>query len=383
MVFRRSHFASIALRALGFCALALASSIVATANAGGAATPAAHRTPLGSAVLAPSLKAAAQRDGISLAFEKPTESEEPLVGDAVLVWVGTSEGEVNRQWLVQFRRARSTQKEQKKAERKQQQLKYLSWGPVIAFESDAEVLDLWVAGPVDTADTPSDSAESVKTRRLRVSVPGDYLRLGLDRSALVDMHLAKFVRMARQAREDASLGQIYAMERPIKPAAMAYAKPVADRIGFTPEMARAWIGGNVALQAFYDVADDIKILRGIAEIAVEKPSIWKLAKVVTGTHFKAALGNGQSHSVDPLRYGLPAVSYECFTLGFSMAFGDDPMTSGEMIVTRPIPPLDVTAGVLALLAVNPNDTSRMVHMVVIGSARGKPKNLTTQIVKTK
>jgi hypothetical protein len=137
-------------------------------------------------------------------------------------------------------------------------------------------------------------------------------------------------------------------------------------------MARAWVGGNVALQAFYEVADDIKILHGIAAIAIEKPSVWKLAKVVTGTRFKAALGNGQSHSVDPLRYGLPAVGDECFNLGFSMAFGDDAMTAGEMIVTRPRPPLDVTAGVLALIAVNPRDTSRMVHLVMVGSQRGKP-----------
>lgn len=332
--------------------------------------PPPHRTPLGAATLAPSLKAAALRDGISLSLDDSGEPAERRIGDAVVAWVGTSEGDSIRQWLCQFRRAEPTPKEMKKAGRKRQQLKYLSWGPVISFESAMEYIDLWIAGPVDPAVAPPNTAEPAETRRLRIRMPGDYLRLGLDRSALVDMHIAKFMRAAHLANEDVNLGQIYAMERPIKPEAIAYAKPVAERIGFTPEMARAWIGGNVALQAFYDVADDIKVLHRIAEIAVDNPSVWKLAKLATGTRFKASLGNGQSRPVDPVRYGLPPVSYECFNLGFSMLFGDDPMTSGEMIVTRPRPPLDVTAGVLALLAVNPKDTSRMVHVVVIAMQHG-------------
>jgi len=68
------------------------------------------------------------------------------------------------------------------------------------------------------------------------------------------------------------------------------------------------------------------------------------------------------------------VKLECFTIPFEIRFGNDPMVLGELAVTAPVSPLDVSAGILGLLAVNPKDHRRMVQVVLISAQRSPAQN---------
>jgi hypothetical protein len=330
--------------------------------------------PLAHAELAPGLKAAADHEGIKLFFlDDLDDSRPPSVDDAVVAWIGSTEGGVTHQWLMQLRRSVATAAEEKSAQRPDI-TKYLSWGPVITFKSKIEALEIWIAGPVDSPSSMTGPVQSAKTRRMRVCVPGDYLRLGLDGTARIIMHIEQRARETQREHLALNFGQIYAMDSPIKTRNIGYAKSVADQIGFSPEMDRAWIGGSVALETFYDTIEHVRLLRKIASVAIERPPLWKLALLVVGTQFKTMLGNGQTHPVDPGAFGLMAVKLECFSIPFEIFFGTDSLVFGELAVTAPSSPLDVCAGILGLLAVNPKDHRRMVQVVIISAQRGHAQN---------
>lgn len=323
--------------------------------------------PLANATLAPALKAAADRDHVTL-LHMDDLGDEPREGDSTVAWIGADDGKSKRQWLIQFRRGAATAAEQK-SNRKSDRKKYLSWGPIVTFKSDVQALDLWIAGPV-TITSVSKPTDIAPVQRVRILVPADYLRLGLDDTVRVVQHIHRRVEALKVDDPKFNAWGIYSLDTPIKPEAIVGSKVVADKIQFTPEMERAWIGGYVALEAFYNLANDVPAVEAIAAIAVEKPPVWKLAKLATGTRFMTSFGGANAKAIDPAKLGLLPVSTEAFDAPFSFGFGSDGIVTGVMVVTKPTPPLDTTAGILALIAIHPKNPHRQVHIAIIGAARG-------------
>ena len=332
--------------------------------------------PLANAVLSPALKAAADRDHISLSSHE-VQSIAPSPGDAVVFWIGATHDNKNEQWLLQLKRGTATPEEQK-ANRGNDVKRYLSWGPVITFHSEIDALDLWIAGPVNTGDNANHSASPAPLptiRHSRVFVPRDYLRLGLDDSVRASQFMNRRIQAILKEEPTFGFGHIYSLEKPIKPENVAYAKPVAERIGFTPAMEQAWTGGYVALDAFYKLVNDLPDLRDIADIALRRPAPWKLVKLAFGTYFKTYFGGLDSQLIEPATMGLLPVALESFEAPFSFTFGDELIVSGAMAVTSSATPLDVSAGILGIVAIHPTDKTRMVQLVAISASRGNAKGL--------
>ena len=74
-------------------------------------------------------------------------------------------------------------------------------------------------------------------------------------------------------------------------------------------------------------------IEAIASIAVEKPSVFKLAKLATGTQFMTFFGGPNTQAVDPAKLGLVPVALEAFDAPFSFGFGADAIVTGVMVVT--------------------------------------------------
>jgi hypothetical protein len=308
-----------------------------------------------------------------------TKRREPAPGDAVVVWVAASDGKTTRQWLIQFRRGVATAEEQKSA-RGRDIIKHLSWGPVVTFSSNIEALDLWMAGPVEMNDpSAARSTELPNIKRLRVRVPGDYLRLGLDDTARVTLQLNRVAEIAQREQRPLDFETLYSTDKQVSAERMREAKLIADQLGFKPETERAWVGGHVALQAFYDMANAIPEIRDIALIAIQKPSLWKLTKYLAGARFHGGLGGPKTRAVNPAELGMMSVPLEGFAIPYSMRFASDLIVQGELIVVSPVPPLDVTAGVLGLIAQNPKHPEKMVHLIVIGATDGEAFNPTDRV----
>jgi hypothetical protein len=263
--------------------------------------------------------------------------------------------------------------EERRAHEEEVVTKYLSWGSVVTFKSEVAALDLWIAGPAETAAPPgakSHAVALVKVRTIRVFVPGDYLRLGLDDSERAASFITRRTRQILKQDPTFNVGNIYALDKPIKPENIGYAKPVAERIGFTPEMERAWMGGLVALEEFYKLANQVPELKENADIVSVRPPLWKLAKLAWGAHFKTGFGGMDRGPLNSIPDGIIPVPFEVFDVPFAYAFDKDRIVSGAMLVTRPLPPLDVGAGIIAIIAVHPDDKTRAVELRAIASARG-------------
>jgi hypothetical protein len=178
--------------------------------------------------------------------------------------------------------------EEQKANRGEDVTRYLSWGSVVTFHSEVDALSLWIAGPVDTNDDPASNTANIPlpaVRRARIFVPGDYLRLGLDDSVRANQYINHRTQVLLKEDPKFGFGHIYSLGKPIKPENIAWAKPVAERIGFSPAMERAWSGGYVALEAFYKLANDVPELKEIADVAMDRPAPWKYVKLAFGSHF--------------------------------------------------------------------------------------------------
>ena len=318
----------------------------------------------------PVLRAAAERDHIELSGLGRI-GDVPEVGDAAVVLITASKGKTHQQWLAELRRAEVTPKEQKESGGKTT-IKYLSWGSTVTFRSEQEAIELWIAGPIEiNPSTQADADFRAPVKRTRILVPGDYLRLGLDNSARAQLYIAQRGQELRKTDPHFSEGHIYSLDKPIAPEKIELAKPVAAKIGFTPEIERSWMGGAVALQAFYGIAERVPELHDIALIAMDKPSLLELTKLATGTHFMTAFGGGKSEMIEPRERGLLPVHSESFAAPFQFSLGHEPIVYGAMVVTAPKPPLDVTAGILALHAIHPKDATRTVDVTVIATRRSR------------
>lgn len=356
-------------------------SLQAGAAEPGSPPPPVLVPPLANTELAPALRAVAERDHIALVGVSDVAGTASSTGDAIVLWVGTLRGTKKEQWLIQLKRGAATA-EELKARRGPDVKKYMSWGSVAVFHSEVDALDLWIAGPVDTGvESKRTGTESFApaVRRTRVFVPRDYLRLGLDDSVRASLYMDQRIQAILKEDPTFGVGHIYTLDKPIKPENVAYAKPVAERIGFSPAMEQAWTGGYVALQSFYDLADGVSELHDIASVAMERPAPWKLAKLAFGTHFQTFFGGKGSQLItDPAKAGLIPVTLEVFEAPFSFSLGKDPIVGGVLVVTSPTPPLDVSAGVLGVIAVHPKDATRMVQVVALGAVRGNPKQVSSR-----
>jgi hypothetical protein len=335
------------------------------------AAPTPPLRPLANATLAPALRDVAEHANLPL-FQSAALSEKPFAGDAVVVWIGATRGTNSQQWLLRLTRGVATPIEQQ-AHRQKEITKYVSWGPVVSFKSEVDALDVWIAGPVDTTARAEDQTQpqpTVSIRKTRLFVAGDFLRLGLDKSERISSSIVS--RSQQIAAEDPSftLGNLYSLDQPIRAEKIGHAQPVAQRLGLTPEMARSWIGGYVALEAFYNLANGVPELKEIAEIACEKPSVLKLARLAFGTRLHTSFGGANLAPVDSGKVGLLPIPMESYDTPFGFQLGKDPIVHGVMLVTNPSPPLDVSAGILALIAGHPTDKTRAVELRIIGSSRG-------------
>lgn len=363
----------------GFLFLAI-SSLAAGAAEPANPAQASLVPPLVNAELSPALRAAAERDHVDLAGVSGVASVPSVPGDAVVIWVGTVRGKKTQQWLIQLKRGIATP-EELKAHRGSEVKKYMSWGSVAVFKSEVDALDLWIAGPVDTgteSKRKGTEPAAPAVRRTRVFVPRDYLRLGLDDSVRASVYMHNRIQALLKEDPTFGFGHIYTLDKPIKPENVAYAKPVAERIGFSPAMEQAWTGGYVALQSFYDLADNVPELNKIASIALDRPAPWKLVKLAFGTHFQIFFGGQESQLIThPANAGLIPVAHEVLQAPFSFSLGNEPIVTGVMAVTSPTTPLDVSAGILGLIAAHPKDNTRMVQLVAISATRGNHKRVQT------
>jgi len=323
--------------------------------------------PLRGQAMAEALLARAEKEGIRWQDNvTPAFEAQPKVGDAIVVLVGACDGEITRQWLLQLKRV-PTRSEDKSAEDHQITL-FSCWGPVSIFNADPEPLEVTVIGPVQVKPSPRSGKEpKVELSRTRVLVPGAFMRLGLDGTARSCIRLMEATRRLVKEEPGFKPVNLWSRTSPVPSEQLRLYKPIAARLGRTPEDERLFVGGLVSLQSFYEIAKSDPVLRDIAMTVINRPSAWALAKSAfgAGPNTQFFLNDG----LCPLKAsdaGIVEPGFEIFQVPFEMSLQGTSLVNCFMAVTRPVPPLDVSAGILALVAIHPKDTTRVIELKLLG-----------------
>jgi hypothetical protein len=322
-------------------------------------------SPLSEAELAPELRKCAEENGVPL--DGFTPGDEPKVGDTVVFWVGSSRGAQRKQWLLQLRRGQLTPSEQTRKPRTM--IKYLSWGSTVKFVSAWEAIDLWIAGPVDVTRADRKPQQNVAVERARVLVPVEFLRIGFDRSARTNIELAQTIKRLTDAGVKLDFGLFYMLDKPVDVRAVPAAKELAHKLEFTPDKERAWAGGSIALQGFYELAVGLPELRDIVMNAVDKPSPLQLAAAAFGPDVRVTMDLNVVH-LDVAKAALLPVDSPAFEQKFTLSMGKAPLVHSGAGVTAARAPLDVSGGIIMFFAVHPKDLGRVVHALAIAARPG-------------
>jgi len=323
--------------------------------------------PLHNQPMAEALRLAAEREGIRWQDQlTPAPEALPKPGDALVFLVGACDGKITRQWLLSMRRGLATKADREGEDH--QVTMFSCWGPISVFNADPEPLELTLIGPVQVKPVPEARREAQPpVKRTRVLVPGAYMRLGLDGTARSLLHLVEANRRLMQADPGYKQVNLWSRTSPMPMEEIRLYKPIAARLGWTVEYERLFVGGLVSLQSFYEIAKSEPQLREIAMTVINRPSAWAMAKAAfgAGPHTQFYL-NDTLCQIQAREAGLLETGFDAYQVPFEMSLQGSALVNCMMGVTRPVPPLDVSAGILALVAFHPKDTRRVIELKLIG-----------------
>lgn len=343
--------------------------VLAVVSSGGTDAGKSHEVvaPLHNQPMAEALRLAAEREGIRWQDKLELVPEAlPRPGDSLVLLVGACDGEITRQWLLSMRRGLATKADSEGADH--QVSMFSCWGPVSVFNANPEPLELTLIGPVQVNPVPGPRREAQPpVKRTRVLVPGAYMRLGLDGTARSLLHLMEANRRLMKDDPDYRRVNLWSRTSPVPAEEIRLYKPIVARLGWTIGQERLFVGGLVSLQSFYEIAKSVPELREIAMTVINHPSVWAMAKAAfgAGPHTQFYL----NETLCPLQAreaGLLETGFEAYQIPFEMSLQDSTLVNCMMGVTRPVPPLDVSAGILALVAFHPKDARRVIEVKLIG-----------------
>jgi hypothetical protein len=193
------------------------------------------------------------------------------------------------------------------------------------------------------------------------------MRLGLDGTARSCIRLMEATRRLMADDPQYKPVSLWSRTSPVPVQEIRLYKPIAAKLGRTPEDERLFVGGLVSLQSFYEIARGEPVLREIAMTVINKPSVWSMAKAAFGagpnTQFFL---NDTLCRIRPAEFGLLDPGLETYQVPFEMSLQGTTLVNCFIAVTRPVPPLDVSAGIIGLVAFHPKDIRKVIELKLLG-----------------
>lgn len=310
------------------------------------------------------VREAAKAAGFQLeGFAPARRGEKLLPGDTATLLVTLTEGKNLKQWVIELESDSATPAEAKEAPESKQF--YTSTGDSFTLGGGRAALNLRVTGPFSQKDGGMAKSTAPVVQKRRVLVSPDFLGLGLDR--LPAFMLRKDG--ARKANPGAESAEFSIAQKPYPPEVIAAAKgklertdkalrtSLADEVGF--------VGSLLAMQEFMMAANST-------------PGLQEVLRSVLNIPWWSIIGSGGqvnlSFTTLPQAKELPAAPWgvrgpdKIYALPMKLDINGKPGVFFQLAVTRPRPPLTVSAGALGFAA---------------AQAGGKGPVLTFQVVSTR
>jgi hypothetical protein len=321
-----------------------------------AAAPVPTCDPLTPVALVPSLVAFASSRGIPLeGIVVAAERSVPQKGDQVVVLLALENGGTIEQWLVRVEADDLTKKEQTMKPWPDDVI-HTSTGLHLHYPKTPTALLVELTGPFSVGSTQQPDAPT----QARSLVSREYLDLGI----------AQFCRSALQIvprLEAATITDFHYSGSTSIPSAeiVARDKQAAAAFGLTPEEERLFFSVYFSLQTFFSAAMAIPGNQHVLEQVIQKPSVWS---VVTHFGVRTSLSfNWQDVKVAP--DGKAAVQQPVYLLPVRLSLNSTLAVRANLAVSEPRPPLQTSAGILAICAEHPTVVDRRLFIRVLSARR--------------
>lgn len=310
----------------------------------------------------PAASAAAEKLGITIkSLNIPNgDSVSPKIGDTVTFAVDSVDDEAKREWIVQLV-SQELKPEEKKRVMPERRI-FLSTGREVAFPSAVpDAIAIRILGPYQEGK----GAKGAKDIWSGALVNGQFLRAGLVGSPRL------FNRLSRQKEQEEKQGApkidnvLTGSFSPLAKDVLALGKATGEHYKITEAEERSFAAFMPAVLDFFTIAAQTTGVRDILFEIVEIPW-WKL--VINGGRIKDLYFNiiRTNEEWPSEEWGLPPGDT---VQGFGMLvyINQKPAVLFRVIATTPRPPLQVSAGILALAASRPDGKGKRLVLRMIGA----------------
>jgi hypothetical protein len=324
---------------------------------------------LQSAAVAANTRSIATRLGYPLSNLQVGGSDaKPEPGDQVtaLVSLSSLDGKLSpTQWIIQLRRESLAAPAASALARGFDFAMYTNVGDTFVFHSAVTAMEMETLGPIG-AETKPDSRPEM--RRSRIRVDSDFLSLDLNRTARV------LIGIQQQAEKIGPSGNfnLDVRGRPFPPNEWDANRRSLAALQLTPDDRRSFAGSIPALMQFLDIVRRTPDLQGILLQVLDKPSVIDVIR--HGGHENMNfnfIGAGRSSHGQEL-FWKSATDRELSALIFNLEIFGKPVLTTILYVTPPRPPLEVSAGIVGIIALSPTNPNKVIVVKVLSSAPGDP-----------
>jgi hypothetical protein len=308
----------------------------------------------------PVAREVATREGYSLeGIQLGAAAGKASPGDTLcaLVSLSTFDGRLKaRQWLIRLRLATFVGTGAARDARY-----YTNAGDLFVFHSAVTAMDLETLGPI-LADTRADSR--VERRQQRIEVNTDFLTLNLNRTASVVYRLHEQAEKSPGLKDDLS-----ARGFAFPSGESAANRSKMEALGVSQDDRRSFTGSLPALMQFLDIVRSTPGLQEILLEVLDKPSVIDVfrhgGRADIDFNF---VGGGPSPGRE--MFWKDARERDLGGLAFELSVFGKPALDVALFVTAPVPPLEVGAGILAVLAWSPSKPDKVVVVRILSSLPG-------------
>jgi hypothetical protein len=312
---------------------------------------------------APTTRAIAEREGFPLGdVQLADASAKAGPGDSVtaLVSLSSFDGRLKpKQWIIRLRLSSANFQPQPNEGPTKDTTYYTNCGDVFAFHSAVSPMDLETLGPI-----PADSRTEahIEEKRTRIAVNTEFLGLNLNRAANVILRLRQ-----QEAKVPGTKYGIIAGGSPFPAAESDANGRKLEAIGIGEDDRRAFTGSLPALEQFLDIVRRTPDLQGILLEILDRPSAIDIFRSAARENitFQFIVGG---HSTGQEMFWKGPTAGEFGILAFNLEIYGKPVLTAALFVTAPAPPLEVSAGVLGVVAFSPSEPDKFVVVRVLSSA---------------
>lgn len=319
------------------------------------------KEPLSTAQPFPSLVMfAASRDLPLAGFEVAEGEASPRPGDRVILLLQLSKRDTApQQWLVLLELDELTAKE--RSLKLSEDVIHTVTGLELRYANSPAVLRVTFIGPFagptsaaprrETDVTIKDSRAVVSREYLNLGI-AEYCRVGLDVTARSTALGTKPIRYGGKGS-------------PYSPETITKGKAAAASIHLTPAEERLAFSVFFSLRAFFEAAIKIEALQDVLAQVMVRPSAWSVATNL-GLKSNFVYGWHQVRSIRDTQTGLNLPTYR---LPLNVSLNGVPAFNAVIQVTDPRPPLEVSAGILAINVEHPTDATKHLSIQVLAARR--------------